>query len=119
MQIVEEFKKALNKEQTPLTPLIRGEQDNNSPPCQGEIDSSSHDKGRPGGVFSKLQFVSIAKREEELFLPGEKTSILLEKDSEELRLVQKIRDEAHRFAITFNRDSRIKANKKNMLEDLP
>lgn len=70
-------------------------------------------------LFDKLQFVSIAKREEELFLPGEKTSILLEKDSEELRLVQKIRDEAHRFAITFNRDSRIKSNKKNMLEDLP
>ncbi|MDD4151255.1 MAG: excinuclease ABC subunit UvrC [Candidatus Gracilibacteria bacterium] len=70
-------------------------------------------------LFDKLQFVSIAKREEELFLPGEKISILLEKDSEELRLVQKIRDEAHRFAITFNRDSRIKSNKKNMLEDLP
>jgi excinuclease ABC subunit C len=70
-------------------------------------------------IFSKLQFVSIAKREEELFLPGEKISILLEKDSEELRLVQKIRDEAHRFAITFNRDSRIKSSKKNMLEDLP
>jgi excinuclease ABC subunit C len=52
-------------------------------------------------------------------LPGEKISILLEKDSEELRLVQKIRDEAHRFAITFNRDSRIKSSKKNMLEDLP
>lgn len=70
-------------------------------------------------LFDKLQFVSIAKREEELFLPGEKISILLEKDSEELRLVQKIRDEAHRFAITFNRDSRIKSSKKNMLEDLP
>lgn len=70
-------------------------------------------------LFSKLQFVSIAKREEELFLPWEKTSIILEKNSEELRLVQKIRDEAHRFAITFNRDSRIKASKKNLLEDLP
>ncbi len=34
-------------------------------------------------------------------------------------MIQKIRDEAHRFAITFNRDSRIKASKKNILEELP
>lgn len=45
--------------------------------------------------------------------------IILDKDSNELRLIQKIRDEAHRFAITFNRDSRIKAMKKNILESLP
>lgn len=104
MQIVDEFRKI---EETPLTPLVRGKL------------NSSPDKGRLGGVLSQLQFVSLAKREEELFLPWEKTSIILEKDSEELRLVQKIRDEAHRFAITFNRDSRIKASKKNLLEDLP
>lgn len=70
-------------------------------------------------LLQKLQLVWIAKREEELFLPGESESILLEKDSLELRLVQKIRDEAHRFAITFNRDKRIKAMKKNILESLP
>jgi excinuclease UvrABC nuclease subunit len=45
--------------------------------------------------------------------------ILLDKSSLELKLIQKIRDEAHRFAITFNRDSRIKASKKNILESLP
>lgn len=67
----------------------------------------------------ELQVVWIAKKEEELFLPWEKESIILEKDSLELRLVQKIRDEAHRFAITFNRDSRIKEMKKNILEELP
>ena len=63
-----------------------------------------------------LQVVGLAKREEELFLPGQSKPIVLSKDSAELRLVQKIRDEAHRFAITFNRDSRIKAMKKNILE---
>ena len=67
----------------------------------------------------KLQIVSIAKKEEELFLPKKSEAIILEKDSLELRLVQKIRDEAHRFAITFNRSSRISENKKNILESLP
>lgn len=67
----------------------------------------------------KIQVVWIAKKEEELFLPWESEAIILSKDSNELRLVQKIRDEAHRFAITFNRDSRIKSMKKNILEQLP
>ncbi len=66
-----------------------------------------------------LQVVWIAKKEEELFLPWNSKPILLKKDSLELRLIQKIRDEAHRFAITFNRDKRIKAMKKNILEELP
>ncbi|MDD5770350.1 MAG: excinuclease ABC subunit UvrC [Candidatus Gracilibacteria bacterium] len=67
----------------------------------------------------ELQLVSLAKREEELFLPGKSQSIILDKNSNILRMIQKIRDEAHRFAITFNRDSRIKASKKNILEELP
>ncbi|MDR3151140.1 MAG: hypothetical protein LBU14_06320 [Candidatus Peribacteria bacterium] len=46
-------------------------------------------------------------------------NILLDKSSIELKIVQKIRDEAHRFAITFNRDTRIKSSKKNILESLP
>ena len=66
-----------------------------------------------------LQLIWIAKKEEELFLPWKKDSILLAKDSAELRMIQKLRDEAHRFAITFNRDSRIKAMKKNVLEAIP
>lgn len=66
-----------------------------------------------------LQIVSIAKREEELFLPWESDSILLGKESPELRLIQALRDESHRFAITFNRDSRIKSQKKNLLESIP
>jgi hypothetical protein len=45
--------------------------------------------------------------------------IVLNKDTSELKLIQKIRDEAHRFAITFNRDTRIKSSKKNILESLP
>lgn len=65
------------------------------------------------------QVVSIAKREEELFLPGQSESILLDKESNELRMIQALRDEAHRFAISFNRDSRAKAQKQNLLESIP
>ncbi|MDD3302059.1 MAG: excinuclease ABC subunit UvrC [Candidatus Gracilibacteria bacterium] len=79
-----------------------------------EIYSSSDLK-----LLESLQIVSIAKREEELFLPGIKDSIVLDKDSNELRLIQKIRDEAHRFAITFNKEKRLKSEKRNILESIP
>ncbi|MDA9129332.1 excinuclease ABC subunit UvrC [Candidatus Gracilibacteria bacterium] len=71
------------------------------------------------GIIDHLQIVSLAKQEEELFLPGKSESILLSKDSDMLRMIQSIRDEAHRFAITFNRDSRSANMKKSMLESIP
>lgn len=55
-----------------------------------------------------IDFVSLAKREEEVFLPNKSKSILLPRDSNALYLIQRIRDEAHRFAITFHRDLRSK-----------
>jgi len=70
-------------------------------------------------VQEKLQMVSLAKRDEELFLPWNSIPVMLERDSAELRLIQALRDEAHRFAISFNRDSRIKSQKKNVLESIP
>lgn len=62
---------------------------------------------------------SIAKREEEVFLPGEKSSILFEKGSPELMVIQKARDESHRFSITANKSARMKSMKKNILEEIP
>ena len=68
-----------------------------------------------------IQLVWIAKKEEILYVieNWEFKEFKLKKDSLELRLIQKLRDEAHRFAITFNRDSRIRQVKKNILESLP
>jgi excinuclease ABC subunit C len=53
-----------------------------------------------------VEFVALAKREELLFRPGSSSPIALERGSESLYLVQRIRDEAHRFAITFHRSKR-------------
>ena len=60
-----------------------------------------------------IDFVSLAKREEEVFLPNQSESIILPRDSNALYLIQRIRDEAHRFAITFHRDLRSKKLKEN------
>ena len=53
-----------------------------------------------------LQTVSLAKREEEVFVPGRAESLRLSRRSPGLRLLQRVRDEAHRFAITYNRKRR-------------
>ncbi|MBQ9150177.1 excinuclease ABC subunit C [bacterium] len=60
----------------------------------------------------KLNIVSLAKREEEVFLPYKKEPVILAQNSAALHLFQRIRDEAHRFAITFHRSLR----SKNMLK---
>ncbi|MGI8477239.1 MAG: helix-hairpin-helix domain-containing protein, partial [Thermomicrobiales bacterium] len=60
----------------------------------------------------------LAKENEEIFLPGQPISILLPRDSQALYLVQRIRDEAHRFAVTFHRDRRSKASFKSGLDEV-
>ncbi|MCX6155864.1 MAG: excinuclease ABC subunit UvrC [Candidatus Kapabacteria bacterium] len=55
------------------------------------------------GIFEKLMVVGLAKRLEEVFLPEQSEPIILPRTSSSLRLLQHVRDEAHRFAITFHR----------------
>ncbi|MBR1617592.1 excinuclease ABC subunit C, partial [bacterium] len=57
----------------------------------------------------KLDIVSLAKREEEVFLPNKSEPIIIQENEAVLHLFQRIRDEAHRFAITFHRQKRSKA----------
>ena len=60
------------------------------------------------GLRQKFTLVGLAKQEEELFLPGLQNSVRLEERSQGLYLLQRIRDEAHRFAITAHRNRRSK-----------
>jgi excinuclease ABC subunit C len=84
-------------------------------------------KGQLGAALAALEeagvgdlpTAAIAKQEEELFLPGRKDSIRLPKGDPALRLVQRIRDEAHRFAVTFHRDRRSKRTLSTALRRVP
>ena len=63
-----------------------------------------------------LELVALAKREEWLYRPGQSDPIILERGSEALYLVQRVRDEAHRFAITFHRSKRGRAMVQSVLD---
>ncbi len=60
--------------------------------------------------------ISLAKRIEEVFVPGRSAPILLERGSDALRILQRVRDEAHRFAITHHRSRRDKAMTASVLD---
>jgi excinuclease ABC subunit C len=66
-----------------------------------------------------LPLAGLAKEREELFLPDRREPVLLSSTSPALYLVQRIRDEAHRFAITYHRDLRRKATVRSGFDDLP
>jgi excinuclease ABC subunit C len=66
-----------------------------------------------------LPLAGLAKEREELFLPGATDPILLPPTSPALYLVQRLRDEAHRFAITYHRDLRARASVHSAFDDLP
>ncbi len=71
------------------------------------------------GLQNDIQMISLAKRIEEVFVPNNPQSILLKPASAELKLLQRIRDEAHRFAITYHRYIRTKKQTKSILDDIP
>jgi len=69
-------------------------------------------------LSGKATIVGLAKNEEELFFPGDRQSIKLPWDSDSLKLIRRIRDEVHRFGITFHRNQRSKGVFKNELESI-
>ncbi len=71
------------------------------------------------GLLGKTTLVGLAKNEEEIFFYGDQQSIKLPWDSESLKLIRRIRDEVHRFGITFHRNQRSKGTLKNELDQIP
>ena len=61
------------------------------------------------GLMGKISVIGIAKRLEELYYPGDPVPLYLDKNSETLKVLQNVRNESHRFGITFHRDKRSKA----------
>jgi excinuclease ABC subunit C len=74
---------------------------------------------REFNLYGKVPVVSLAKQFEELYLPDEKQPIILNRRSPALYLVQRVRDEAHRFAITSHRAQRTKQGMASKLETVP
>lgn len=70
-------------------------------------------------LLGKIPVAGLAKQNEELFMPGRETSLLLPRQSQGLYLVQRIRDEAHRFAITSHRSIRAKQGMASRLDAIP
>jgi excinuclease ABC subunit C len=68
------------------------------------------------GLVGKTTVVGLAKNVEEIFFPGDQQSIQLAFQSDALNLIKQIRDEVHRFGITFHRATRSKGTIKNELE---
>ncbi|HEX7976765.1 MAG TPA: helix-hairpin-helix domain-containing protein, partial [Anaerolineales bacterium] len=71
------------------------------------------------GLLGKVPVAGLAKQNEELFVPGRLASILLPRQSQGLYLIQRVRDEAHRFAITAHRNRRAKEGLASRLETVP
>ena len=86
---------------------------------KGQLSAAKESLEKLNIDLSKVDLISLAKKMEEVFKPGKKDSIKLERKSKTMFLLQKIRDEAHRFAITFQRDRRAKEMFQSELENIP
>lgn len=68
---------------------------------------------------TQIPLIALAKRIEEIFVPGNSEPIVLREDNPTLHLIQRLRDEAHRFAITYHRKLRHKALSDSVLDEIP
>jgi len=70
------------------------------------------------GLRGRISVIGIAKRLEEIYFPGDSIPLYLNKNSETLKVIQQLRDEAHRFGITFHRNKRSGEFLKSELESI-
>ena len=85
---------------------------------KGQI-SSCYEILKEFGLVDKIDMIGLAKKQEEVFFPNRSEPMLLRPGSAELKLIQRIRDEAHRFAITYHRNIRTAKMTKSVLDDIP
>jgi len=105
------YKRLLNEdEELPQLIVIDG--------GKGQL-SSACDALKELGIYGVISIVGIAKRLEEIYFPEDSIPLHINKKSLSLRILQHLRDEAHRFAITFHRLKRSKASFNTALEDIP
>ncbi len=71
------------------------------------------------GLRGKIALAGIAKRLDEIYFPGDSVPLYIDKNSETLRVVQRLRDEAHRFCITHHRQQRSKSQIHSRLDEIP
>ena len=70
------------------------------------------------GLRGTIATIGIAKRLDEIYFPGDSVPLYIDKNSETLRVIQKLRDEAHRFGITHHRNKRSKSQVRSALDDI-
>ena len=81
--------------------------------------SSTYEILKEFHLEDKIEMISLAKKLEEVFTVGHSNPVILKYGSAELKLLQRIRDEAHRFAITFHRQTRTKTQTESELSQIP
>lgn len=69
-------------------------------------------------LLSKINVISLAKKREEIFLPNQSQPLSTNSEQVGVQLLRRLRDEAHRFAITFHRQQRLKASRRSILDDI-
>lgn len=69
-------------------------------------------------LSSKINVISLAKKREEIFIPNQSQPLPTNKEQMGVQLLRRLRDEAHRFAITFHRQQRLKASRRSILDDI-
>ena len=70
-------------------------------------------------LLDVVKVVSLAKKREEIFLPGESQPLVTNAEQPGVQLLRRVRDEAHRFAVSFHRQQRLKSSRRSRLEEIP
>ncbi|MEX0592748.1 MAG: excinuclease ABC subunit UvrC [Nitriliruptoraceae bacterium] len=85
----------------------------------GQLNAALEGARTSGADIDDVSFVALAKRYEELWLPGRREPVVLPRGGEALYLVQRLRDEAHRFAVTYQRSRRTAGLTRSALDAIP